>query len=315
MTFEKKVIDKILNTIKKHQGYLTRSENLPQLAKLGYMFTVLWYYGRACWGMNGIIKKSKNYDCESNPNDKIDMCEPLTNMAAMYIYDAWAMHLAENMHPSWAKFSSTVLSGAILSDLDKKKLKLNKTYNDWFEIFMDEDYEYSGLYMNEQDVMRTLFCSCGNEYGYVDGYIVKEAGAGNDEANYGDWQNAKFSKEIQKVIDKIMSFPEVELTVNRAYENWKNWQDKKDAEDLERNMNCFGMSYDDWMKAKKKEKHPYHPFNYIDGNIKLFDKNTHPSYIKAAVRMCKLILKHEKAEKPENIKFAKKFIKKFSKGK
>ena len=38
MQYEERIIDTILNTIKDNQVYLTQKENLPQLAKLGYMW-------------------------------------------------------------------------------------------------------------------------------------------------------------------------------------------------------------------------------------------------------------------------------------
>jgi len=41
--YEEKVIDVILTLIKDNQEYLTQPENLPQLAKLGYMYNTLWY--------------------------------------------------------------------------------------------------------------------------------------------------------------------------------------------------------------------------------------------------------------------------------
>jgi hypothetical protein len=49
--YEKNVIDPILKIIKDNQEYLTQPENLPQLAKLGFLYNTLWYAGRICWGI------------------------------------------------------------------------------------------------------------------------------------------------------------------------------------------------------------------------------------------------------------------------
>src|SRR4051812_25415984 len=104
--FEPNIIDPILNLIKDNQEYLTQKENLPQLAKLGYMYNTLWYAGRRCWGSDGILRGDTKMlvkwdeedddedmyqysDCEENPKYKIEMCNPLTDEIEDLIYDAW----------------------------------------------------------------------------------------------------------------------------------------------------------------------------------------------------------------------------------
>ena len=110
--FEEKIIDPILTLIRENQEYLTQPENLPQLAKLGYMYNTLWYSGRVCWGYDGIlidpsiIKSLKTADegdmdeddenypyrfvsCEDNPKYKIEACEPQNDEIENLIYDAW----------------------------------------------------------------------------------------------------------------------------------------------------------------------------------------------------------------------------------
>jgi hypothetical protein len=56
MQYEERIIDTILNVIKDNQTYLTQKKNLPQLAKLGYMYNTLWYGGR-CASYDGVIDK------------------------------------------------------------------------------------------------------------------------------------------------------------------------------------------------------------------------------------------------------------------
>ena len=76
--FEENIIDPILSCIRDNQEYLTQPENLPQLAKLGYIYNTLWYDGRICWGYDGILRgnakttdedgEETGYsDCEDNP--------------------------------------------------------------------------------------------------------------------------------------------------------------------------------------------------------------------------------------------------------
>lgn len=127
--FEKNVIDVILNTIKDNQVYLTQKENLPQLAKLGFMYNTLWYNGRICWGYNGIINSSTDENdeeyygqCEDNPKYKIEMCEPINKEIDYLIYDAWGMHIGMDSleeHPNWEDFSKIINGGVELSDLQR----------------------------------------------------------------------------------------------------------------------------------------------------------------------------------------------------
>ena len=65
--YEKHVIRPILDIIEKYQDFLCKPENLPQLAKLGFMFEKLWYAGGVSYGYNGIVQKG-GYTCENNPH-------------------------------------------------------------------------------------------------------------------------------------------------------------------------------------------------------------------------------------------------------
>lgn len=333
MKFEERIIDPILNTIKENQVYLTQPENLPQLAKLGFMYNTLWYGGRHA-SYNGIIEKNividedETYECDQcndNPKYKIEMCEPQDETIDNYIYDAWGMHVGNDFGPSWDEFKTIVLEGMPLSDNEIKMLKPNKTFDEWVEVLTDENYEYSELYRNKKEVANHLLCVIGNGYGYKNGFVIYEAsGADQDSTDYGDWKNAKFREDIQLVVNEIMNDPEVEKVLKFMDEE----ADKHRAEKLAREIKAFGMPYDEYIKSDKYEEvneafnksrgiepnsyHPYYPIcNY--SIITKFDENTHPSYIKAGIEICEEILAHEEEEskRPENVVFAKKFLKKF----
>lgn len=319
--FERQVIDPILNLIKKNQEYLTQPENLPQLAKLGYMYNTLWYAGRSCWGYNGLIKKAgKNGQCEDNPKYKIDICDPINGEIENWIYDAWAMHVCNEFGESWEEFSQIVLKGKELNDWEIKAKKLNKTFEEWVEVLTDERYAY--FYSNWRGVANQLLCVNGNGYDYRNGFIVQEAGGADQDIDmYGDWENAIFRDDIKKTVDKIMAMPEVRQTIETAYnyffDLYKKKQDKED-DDWKR---MIGMTYKEYLKSDKYKKihpegeyHTYYPISkYPYSNISAFDENTHPSYIQAGIKICEDILVHKKEEskRPENIKFAKSFLKKF----
>lgn len=322
MRYEKAVIDKLLNLIKKNQVFLTQKENLPQLAKLGYMYNSLWYSGRLCWGYDGILVpegKGKTYsECEDNPKYKIEMCDPINEEIENYIYDAWGMHVENNsIEPSFAEFYDLVVNGKELTELQKKFLKPNKTFDEWVDCLTSKDYRYKSLYPDRKSVADHLLCTIGNGYGYKNGFVIYEAsGADQDITDYGDWKNAKFDGKIKKVVDQLLALDIVKQTLDAAHAYTKEIIDKRNAKELERDMALFGMPFDEYLKSDKCKKiedvlekkdtyQQYYPIcNY--SIITQFDNNTHESYLKAGIEICEEILANADKERPENVKFANK---------
>ena len=246
-SFEQDVIDPILECIRDNQDYLCQDANLPQLAKLGYMYNFLWYAGRMCWGSEGIIRASNEiYDCEENPKYKIEMCNPNNEHNENLIYDAWAMHVTRgNDSPSYKEFYEVVKNGRPLSELDKKMLKPNKTLEDWVEVLTDEDYRYSSHYPNRKAVLNNLLCTIGTGYSMSpDGFIINSSGgAGQDKGAYGDWENAKFREDIQELVDSILAKETVKMTLDKSKEYIKKIED-------ERHMKDYKFIYDMLKKNK-----------------------------------------------------------------
>lgn len=258
--FEENVIDPILSIIRDHQEYLTQPDNLPQLAKLGYMYNTLWYNGRICWGDDGILhdkkmlkklreKEDEDGDtdywsfisCEENPKYKIEMCNPQNEEIENLIYDAWAMHVRERedkmSHPTATQFMNTILGSRKLTELEQKQLKKNKTFDDWVEIMTDDNYRYKSLFPDRKSVASHLLCTIGGGYGWNrDGFIVEQSGgADQDRAGYGDWENAKFTGEIKAEVDRILAIPQLSETLDAAHvyiEDLKE-KDRKKKEDEE----------------------------------------------------------------------------------
>ena len=255
--FEEKVINPILELIRDNQVYLTELQNLPQLAKLGFMYNTLWYAGRFCWGNKGLlldpeIKKAiKEYDndddndennpyryvsCEDNPKYKIKMCDPQNEEIKDLIYDAWGMHLSlsEEMY-DFNKFYNIVKHGIPLTELEKKELKINKTVEDWVEIKTDPSYRYRSIYPDRKSVLSHILCTIGNGYTWNrEGFIIEEAsGADQDRALYGDWQNAKLTGHIEEEVNRILSIIEVKETLNESYRYIK----KAKEEEIEKEKN------------------------------------------------------------------------------
>lgn len=343
--YEKLVIDPILKMIKKHQEYLTKKENIPQLAKLGFIYNTLWYHGRVAWGHDGRLGDGNS--CENNPKYKIEACEPINEKIENLIYDAWAMHVSNDFEETdFKKFTSKIIDGREYSDLEKRSRKPNKTFDEWVEVLTDPEHRYSSIYPDRRSVANHLLCVIGNGYGVnKEGFVISEAGgADQDRDLYGEWENAKFGiPEIQKVVDKILSYKELENTFVSCEEARKEWEKerKKDNLDIdpksmikkikkllssregisdeERNM--FEDILGDYEKdlgiksKKKKRERPYVAYYPISNysiihlhNNKERDVNLEPSAVAECINICKEIIGHQDVESEENIAFAKKFL-------
>jgi len=349
--YEKLVIDPILKAIKKHQEYLTKPENLPQLAKLGYIYNTLWYNGRVCWGYEGRIQK--NNDCEDNPKYKIEMCDPADEDIENLIYDAWGMHVSNDFEEgSYEVFSSLIREGREYSDYENRLKKVNKNFDEWVDVLTDPEGKYSDtIYKNRRDVANHLLLCIGNGYGVnKDGFIISEAsGADQDVDLYGEWENAKFGKkDIQSMVDKILSYPEVEKTFVAAEAAHREWKENKkksnrisdvDPEEMIETIKTVlakgvGKLSDEkremfeGMLAKyqkeagvevtvdiKKKEMPYRSYYPISKyslihihNNKEKSETLEPSAVDECINVCKEILDHKDKEEENNVEFAKKFL-------
>jgi len=369
--YEEKVIDVILGLIRDNQEYLTLPENLPQLAKLGFIYDKLWYAGRRCWGSSGILRDGATqqnltaeereyygveedeevsyWDCEENPKYKIEMCEPMNEDIENLIYDAWGMHVSnEEKGFSFEDFVKKLKEGRELNDFDYKMLKINKTFDEWVEVLTDPRYVYQ--YESRKEVSSHLLCTIGTSYGLnKDGFIVQQAsGADQDQALYGDWENAKFREDIEKAVYAVLDIPEVAATVDEDYKLRKKWFDEKQAKEEEQNKLFYetlmkNNLYDEtegklhwkeihrrldivWEKSglkSKKEYTPYYPISSYSPIYAILHKDTRDklgidkvddSYVKEAIRICQDILAHEKEESEGqhrndgNVKFAKQLL-------
>lgn len=366
--FEKEIIDPILSLIKDNQEYLTKPENLPQLAKLGYMYNTLWYAGRVCLGYAGILqdkefinKLEENDDlyekyndyisCENNPKYKIEECDPINEEIEDFIYDAWGMHVTNGDKLEdvidFIKFSNLIRNGREYTAHDKLSIKPNKTFDEWVEVLTHNEYRYRSIFPDRRSVSNYLMCVIGTGFGFnKDGFIIREAsGADQDSSIYGQWENAKFREDINKVVENILNTPEVKEVLNSEakyrkgliqkkiddeqktykfyYKMLKGWGKYSDEE----GALTFDEIYDrlekckEWatFKAEKKgEKEKKYKEYYPISNYSIIDKvyksdNAHQSYINEGINICNRILENKEKEREQNVQFAKKYLKKFAK--
>jgi hypothetical protein len=322
------------------------------------MYNTLWYAGRRCWGSEGVLRQGAkqtltpeqmeeydieegeeaNYwDCEDNPKYKIDMCDPQTDEISDLIYDAWGMHVSNDGNDfTFADFVKLIKEGRELNDYDRKMLKINKTFDEWVEVLMDPRYPYQ--YESRKAVASQLMCTIGSGYGLnKDGFIIQEAsGADQDQAIYGDWENAKFREDIKKVVYELLDIPEVEATIDtdckitQEYKEKKKQEERKQNESFYKTLKSNGL-YDEsegdlhwkeihrrldivWAKYEKEtgksllrkdDYHAYYPISSSSPIYAVLDAETrerlgikqiHESYVKEAIRICQEILEHADIE-------------------
>lgn len=329
--YERQVIHPILSTIEKYQEFLTQSENLPQLAKLGFMFEIFWYSGRSAYGYEGTIKKGSS--CENNPKYELgDTIKYLNSEIEDLVYDAWGMHVSNDGNEmTFEEIKNLILNGKELSDFEKEYRQPDKTFDQWVKLLTDKRYRYSSMYPNRQSVADHLLCVIGNGYGYnkETGVVFNEAGgADQDQDVYGEWENAKFDSEIQKIIEAVLVVPELQIAIDAQRKSTLEWKRKnKEDDDLSKmaflkaflplvnkqleKINKPALTIDSpefedvvekykegrlkeimgqgYQEYPEKKRKEYYPIcNY--SIITMFDERTHLSYIKAALEICEDIV-------------------------
>ncbi len=316
--FEKDVINIILDLIKKHQIYLTQKENLPQLAKLGYIYHTLWHAGSICWSSNGLILNKNNNSCENNSKYKIEICKPRNKTIGDLIYGAWGMHVSNDfITPTFKKFCQIIIEGEELNNLEIKKIKPNKTFNEWCEILMDKKNPYP--FETKKEVIDYLLFIIGNEYNYnkETGYIFQKAnGTNQDITIYGDWKNAFFNQNIKETIIKLLKTPEVKNTVDIAHNHElkifkakknisEEWSSKLSSSKEQKKTKEILKNTKQFFESKEYRYYPISAYSLITQ----FDDKTHSSYIEAGIEACEDIIIRSEHQEQTNINFAFKFLK------
>ena len=329
--YERNVICPILMAIEQHQDFLCKPENLPQLAKLGFMFEKLWYAGRVCYGSEGIVKKM-SYTCENNPKYEIsDRLKYNSEENENLVYDAWGMHVSNDGNQmNFEEFSNLILNGKPLSEFEIQERKPKKTFEEWVAVMTDKRYRYHSMFPDRRRVADYLLCTIGTGYGYdtKNGVIIKEAsGADQDQDAYGSWENAKFIPEIQAVVDVVLAFDMTKIAMDAESAYIKKLVAKRKDEEFEQqrilheallpavneklvakgeepvtiDSERYREIYEKYLELRmeeimggrknKKETYEYYPICSYS-IITQLNENAHPSYIKAGLEICEDIQKN-----------------------
>ncbi len=299
--FKKQVVVRVLSIIEANEQYLCKMENLPQMAKLGYILEVLHRVYLVCYGDTGKIKKARY---QSSIRDLMDDSD--IEMDNDKIYDGWCMHLSESMiFPSFVDFKKLIYEGKALTENEALLIKPKKTFDEWVDVLTNKEYVYHKLYPNRRQVAASLLFFDRNEYVYCDGFIEGAVSWENLVSDYGDWQNAVLPEKICKQITRILEMPmvaeafEVTFEVYEKRKTEKN-ESEKETDELRKLVEKTRVLLGEEgllekLDEKKRERDQYPTIIFgAKSPITQFTQQTHSSYIEAGIEMCKFVLANKK---------------------
>lgn len=318
--YEKNIINPILNVINKYQDYLCKKENLPQLAKLIFIFEKLWYSGNIAYGSIGILNKgdvcNMNAECKLN-----NMIQYKSNNNKNILLNVLKFHViqVEPKPINYREFKKLILDGKELSEIDKNCRISNKTFDDWVLILSNKSYKYNYKYPNRRSIANALLCANEIEFNSQGYYYNNETNViDSNQEIYGEWENVYFLPEILKIIEKILNISECIDALNEQSIYIKRYIAKVELDEqkeiIERYKHVLPFLNDELKKRNKKpiildsdelvllikrykqvhinkNELEYHPISYYS-NITKFNENTQISYIKAGLDICEYIIKN-----------------------
>ena len=206
-------------------------------------------------------------------------------------------------------FKNLIKNGAQLTDIEKKQLKKNKTFDEWVNLLTDKNYQYQSIYPNKKSVANHLLCVIGNGYDWNNqGYLELRSEATTD------WRNAKLPENIQATLDSIFSIYEVELTYQTYRDevikniNKRKEEDRKNKELIDKYSKYFSDDNDTKQKYSK-----YYPISSTSNIYVIVDDETKKrtrlskidsSYVEATKEICIDILENKDNEEKDNVEFA-----------
>jgi hypothetical protein len=300
-SFEKAVIVKLLRTVEANEEYLTKEENLPQMAKIGYALEVLHKVNAICYGDEGKIKKAR---CQvKSVRDLLE--ETIIDTKPSKIYDGWVMHLSERMEfPALDDFKKLIYEGYKLSKTETLLIKPKKTFDEWVDLLTSEEYTYQSIYPNRRKVAAQLLFFQNRQYVYKDGFIEGAISYESLVSDFGDWKNAILPEKTLKQITEILELPMVKEAFEVTYKVIEKRKTEK-SESEKSNDKLRELIRENRILLDKaglldefdamQRKHDEIPTIIFSGEspITQFTEQTHQSYIDAGIEMCKFILDHK----------------------
>ena len=312
-------MSKVLEFIAIHQKFFTK--NPKPLAYLMSFYNQMHYSSR--------YDKNEELHDWDNPKDLImELGKKLGNDYGNLFYDAWCFH----SHSEEYKGKYLPL-----------QFKINKTMDDWMKICLNPKYLYKSLYPSRQEVLSHYLCTIGSGTSWTkDGFISNFGPSGIDlvifmgtESSFGS-----LPKPIQKMIndarknpiikkgltamklaqkerDKDKQAMEIFCNKDKMIKSLKKdltkCSDPKKKKDIQSCIKFF-KDYNNSEKEETQNDNLFYPMAEDHSALDTMPDNAHPSYVKAGVEVCNLILANPKEKtNGHNYKISKRFLKKWGK--
>jgi hypothetical protein len=276
-------------------------------------WAMMWYSA-----INNTWRQVHGWDNYENPKDRlIDLDEeyagPLNNEDANLVYDAWGI---------------TVDNYQIFNDAPEGLgSKPNKTLDEWVEYKTSPEYPHHDLYDGDKyRIWDHILNTIGNGMDWnKDGFICEDGPSGVDGAVYSGYTRCeneidpKIRAGVKKYVamiearpeigDKVHKYVEKAIENNRRIHAGEDYFDVLDPDrykrfeaDMDRETELPDEIKDSIAintpakkeKKKKKTVKPepirLYPFSKDYSCLCTMPDNAHPSYVKAGIEMCEMLL-------------------------
>ena len=310
-------LEELLKVVAKHADHFCKPENKRQLQWIMWRYANIFYSARSA--------KVGYDDSLKYFFDSFEWSDGLTETQVNAImYASSAEHKLSNFGYIHKEFSrgSYICDVAKLNELETSEpseatllaAKNPKTF--------DEHVKMHHLIYGENDALSIdLFLTYYGGYNFVDGYLVEEQDI-DPMFVYGSKEmpeailNELNEILLDKIILDVQNYGREEWEKDMVFSYESRFMSRKDIPDeLKDKMKKFNMSQ--WIhfiellmkSADKIIKKPYKLILGIDPMIKKVTKDSHPSYVKAAINICEKTL-DSSASTDKDKSFAKSILKK-----
>ena len=280
--------DEILNIVQDNMVYLNKTENLPQLGFLMWIWENIFHLGRISSDVKSIDMPDLSYQCGNNPKYEIeDGCKLSyeNEQQENNVYSAWsnavdAVHDYgdKNSYHSAKMFLNLI--EPVLSEDEQKfqdlNNKVNKTMDEWIELKTNPRYIYHSMYPDSYSVRDHMLCTIGNGYDWnKDGFLCSNNGGTDTEYFAGfKYQLENLPEKAKTALEKILNDEFILKYSEEAFQYVQDEVDKRLAKKKKSEIGDIDMDSLKELMAKFKEENPEkyeETFGDDDGSDDLFE--------------------------------------------
>lgn len=195
----KKMVDGVLDFVRRHVDHLTKPENLDQLAYVMMRWDSLYKACSLLYGLDGKLVKGQGLypqwsEVKYVMNDERD---DLLYDAWYAVYDHTVRRLPASSRPTADYHELAYLDEEdframlhyVPSDIELLGRRRDLTMDEWEAVLTHPRYTFSSLFRTPDDVRRRFFFSSSSEMGWNErGYLCRVCENGTDLADFGEFQ-------------------------------------------------------------------------------------------------------------------------------